>query len=79
MGIARTLMTMDAAHPARGKGATFAGKKELPVIDTHRPVKHNAEWLAEKLLGKNWLADFKAGATKPEGHLAVRVVKRRKV
>ena len=71
IGIARTLMTMDARHPARGKGESV---ENAPVIDTHRPVLHNAEWLAETLLGKNWLAVFKAQASRTEGHPGVRVV-----
>jgi len=77
IGIARTLMTMDAAHPARGMGQMVEQKQgEQPVIDTHRPVMHNAEWLALRLLGKNWLADLKAaGANKPE---ILRVVEMKK-
>ena len=80
IGIARTLMTMDAAHPARGSGQEMEQKQgEQPVIDTHRPVMHNAEWLALKLLGKNWLADFKAaGAVKGEGPFGVRVIQMKK-
>ncbi|MBR3880116.1 MAG: FAD-binding oxidoreductase [Mailhella sp.] len=79
IGIARTLMTMDAAHPARGRGQEVEQKQgEQPVIDTHRPVMHNAEWLALKLLGRNWLADFKAaGAVKTEGQPSVHVVVRK--
>ena len=71
IGIARTLMTMDVKHPARGKGESV---ENAPVIDTHRPVLHHAEWLAETLLGKNWLAVFKAQASRTEGHPGVRVV-----
>ena len=80
IGIARTLMTMDTANPARGQGQEVELKQgEQPVIDTHRPVMHNAEWLARKLLGRNWLADLKAaGATKAEGNPAVRVVEMKK-
>ncbi|HJD97476.1 hypothetical protein, partial [Mailhella massiliensis] len=71
IGIARTLMTMDMEHPARGKDKV---REDKPVIDTHRPVLHNAEWLAETLLGKNWLSLFKAQASRTEGHPGVRVV-----
>ena len=71
IGIARTLMTMDVKHPARGKDKN---SEETPVIDTHRPVLHNAEWLAETLLGKNWLSVFRAQASRTEGHPGVRVV-----
>jgi Fe-S oxidoreductase len=80
IGIARTLMTMDAANPARGKGQEVEQEQgEQPVIDTHRPVMHNAEWLALKLLGRNWLADFKAaGAVKGEGPHGVRVIQMKK-
>ena len=80
IGIARTLMTMDAAHPARGSGQEMEQKQgEQPVVDTHRPVMHNAEWLALKLLGRNWLADFKAaGAVKGEGPHGVRVIQMKK-
>lgn len=73
IGIARTLMTMDAGHPARGKGETL---EDSAVIDTHRPVLHNAEWLAETLLGKNWLSEFRAQASRAEGHPGVRVVRK---
>ncbi|MBR5882608.1 MAG: FAD-binding oxidoreductase [Mailhella sp.] len=80
IGIARTLMTMDAANPARGKGQEVEQKQgEQPVIDTHRPVLHNSEWLARKLLGKNWLNDLKsAGAREAKGDPAVRVVTMKK-
>ena len=57
--------------PARGKDKSTGDK---PVIDTHRPVLHNAEWLAETLLGRNWLSIFKAQASRTEGHPGVRVV-----
>jgi Fe-S oxidoreductase len=81
IGIARTLMTMDAANPARGKGQEVEQKQgEQPVIDTHRPVLHNSEWLARKLLGNNWLADLKAaGARDAKGHPAVRTVEMKKL
>lgn len=71
IGIARTLMSMDMSHPARGKNSAA---EDTPVIDTHRPVLHNAEWLAETLLGKNWLSVFKAQASHTEGYPAVHVV-----
>ncbi|MGN1038765.1 MAG: FAD-binding and (Fe-S)-binding domain-containing protein, partial [Mailhella sp.] len=72
IGIARTLMTMDARHPARGEDKAIADKT---VIDTHRPVLHNAEWLAETLLGKHWMASFKERALHAEGHPPVRIVR----
>jgi Fe-S oxidoreductase len=75
IGITRTLMTMDASHPARGKGQTFDAQNDQPVIDTHRPVLHNAEWLAETLLGKNWLSLFKSSISKAEGYENLRIVR----
>ena len=74
IGIARTLMTMDARHPARGKGEHFDEQSEQTVIDTHRPVLHHSEWLAEVLMGKEWLTDFKAAISMAEGLPGVRKV-----
>ncbi|MGX8717974.1 MAG: FAD-binding and (Fe-S)-binding domain-containing protein [Desulfovibrio sp.] len=75
IGIARTLMTMAANHPARGRGHKGEGGEGQPVIDTHRPVLHSAEWLALTLLGRDWLAGFKGRMEKPEGASGVRVVR----
>jgi Fe-S oxidoreductase len=75
IGIARTLMTMAATHPARGKGHKWDEKERQTVIDAHRPVLHSAEWLAETLMGKDWLAEFKNRVGKPGGVAGVRGVR----
>ncbi|MBP3730237.1 MAG: hypothetical protein J6I40_02050, partial [Mailhella sp.] len=64
-----------ADHPARGRGHKWDGNDGQPVIDTHRPVLHSAEWLASVLLGKDWLAEFKARVDKPEGYAGIRTVR----
>ncbi len=74
IGITRTLMTMDARHPARGCGERFDDQSEHAVIDTHRPVLHHSEWLAEVLMGRNWLAGFKAAVSMSEDAPGVRMV-----
>ncbi len=77
IGIARTLMTMAADHPARGIGHRWEGKNGESVIDTHRPVLHSAEWLASVLLGRDWLADFKARADRADSYGGIRIVRKR--
>ena len=74
LGIARTLLTMKADHPARGvrgKGPSDDGDMALDAaldttptapVDTHRPVLHSVEWLAEVLLGKGWPQRFRKQA-----------------
>ncbi len=67
IGIARTLMTMDARHPARGKGEFFEEQDGTTLVNAHRPVLHHSEWLAEALMGKDWLAAFKAALSPVKG------------
>ena len=54
LGIARTLLTMKEDHPARGarRQAHTDGAAVPPEVDTHRPVLHSVEWLAQVLLGR---------------------------
>lgn len=67
IGIARTLMSMDARHPARGKGEVLEEQGGTSAIDTHRPVLHHSEWLAEVLMGRDWLTAFKSAMAPVEG------------
>ncbi|MCQ2444152.1 MAG: FAD-binding oxidoreductase [Mailhella sp.] len=78
IGIMRTLMSMDEGSPARGKGFLFSrSDDEAPQIVTHRPVLHASEWLAQKLLGENWLADFKGSVGRPDPETGIRAVVRK--
>ena len=66
LGIARTLLTMKEDHPARGarRQAHTDGAAVPPEVDTHRPVLHSVEWLAQVLLGDDWLHRFRKQALK---------------
>ena len=66
LGIARTLLTMKEDHPARGarRQAHTDGTAVPPEVDTHRPVLHSVEWLAQVLLGDDWLHRFRKQALK---------------
>ncbi len=56
LGIARTLLNLESDRPAPGEA--------LVSVDARRPVLHSAEWLADTLLGEDWLHRFRRQALK---------------
>lgn len=64
LGIARTLLTMGEGSHARGTQVDEMTSQsgEKAVIDTHRPVLHSVEWLAETLFGPEWSHLFRKQA-----------------